>query len=65
MLNPDTEKANHVVSALFKNDGYCPCKLDKNEYTRCPCLEFRSSSKSGPCHCGLYIKAGEPNESVL
>ena len=44
-----------VENALKNNDGYCPCKLQKNEDTKCICKEFREQ-ESGVCHCGLYKK---------
>lgn len=51
----DKEKAKQVIEQLKANDGYCPCKLEKNEDTKCMCKEFREM-KSGTCHCGLYVK---------
>ena len=51
--NPDIVK--EIREALKNNDGYCPCKLEKSEDTKCICKEFREM-KSGECHCGLYVK---------
>lgn len=53
--NPDTETVQLVRQKLKQNDGYCPCKLIKNQDTLCVCKEFREAGL-GPCHCGLYIK---------
>ena len=42
---------------LKENNGYCPCRLDKNEDTKCMCKEFRdqiSRNEQGYCYCGLY-----------
>ena len=47
-----------VRQKLKDNDGYCPCKLKKNNDTKCMCKEFREQ-KSGICHCGLYEKIEE------
>lgn len=55
----DKKHVEAIKSALQKNDGYCPCRLVKNEDTKCPCKEFRESNESGKCHCGLYIKVEE------
>lgn len=44
-----------IMSALRKNDGYCPCRREKTEDTRCMCKNFREQ-ESGSCHCGLYEK---------
>lgn len=54
--NPDKEYANEVRKKLHANSGYCPCRLEKNEDTKCMCKEFREMKK-GICHCGLYIKS--------
>ena len=53
--NEDEETVQLVRQKLKENDGYCPCKLIKNEDTKCICKEFREADP-GPCHCGLYIK---------
>ena len=44
-----------IAMAVANNSGYCPCKVDKNDNTKCMCLEFRNQP-SGECSCGLYIK---------
>ena len=56
--NPDKEYAQKVRAKLKDNGGYCPCRLDKNEDTKCMCKEFRDMTE-GMCHCGLYIKVVE------
>ena len=53
--NPDAEQARKIALAVKKNDGYCPCKLERNVDTKCMCLEFRQQ-ETGICHCGLFIK---------
>lgn len=56
--NPDVELANEIYIALAKNDGYCPCKLEKTEETKCMCSEFKqviAAGEEGTCHCGLYV----------
>lgn len=55
-FNPDREEALRVMHAVKDNDGYCPCKLIKNEDTKCMCLEFRNQEE-GLCHCGLFYKS--------
>lgn len=52
-LNQDKELVNIILEGLRKNKGYCPCKLVKDETTKCPCKEFRETEQ---CHCGLFIK---------
>ena len=53
--NQDKQIVDKVLDALDKNNGYCPCKLEKNNDTKCMCKEFKEQ-KEGYCHCGLYIK---------
>lgn len=53
--NQDKQIVDRILDALDKNNGYCPCKLEKNNDTKCMCKEFREQ-KEGYCHCGLYIK---------
>lgn len=54
-VNPDKEYANEIRRKLKENDGYCPCKITKNEDTLCLCKEFREGP-IGWCHCELYYK---------
>ena len=54
-LNENKTLVKEIRKKLKENDNYCPCKLVKNEDTKCMCKEFREQ-ESGECHCGLYIK---------
>lgn len=49
-VNPDIGKI------VRDNDGYCPCMIEQNEDTLCPCKEFREQTKPGPCNCGRFEK---------
>ena len=53
--NQNKQIVDKILDALDKNNGYCPCKLEKNNDTKCMCKEFKEQ-KEGYCHCGLYIK---------
>lgn len=55
-LNPDEDYVKVVTQAVKDNDGYCPCKIIKNEDTKCMCKEFRERKTPGECHCGLFVK---------
>lgn len=44
-INPE------VGAAVRENGGYCPCLIEQNEDTKCPCKEFR---ETGKCDCGRY-----------
>ena len=54
-LSEDKELVKEIRIKLKKNDGYCPCKINKTDDTKCMCKEFREQ-ESGECHCGLYVK---------
>ena len=57
-LNPDKEYVQEVRTKLKENDGFCPCRIEKTEDTKCMCKEFRDMidrGEIGECHCGLYI----------
>ena len=54
--NPDFLHRKKIEEAVRNNGGYCPCKIEKNEDTLCPCKEFRDNNKSEYCHCGRYYK---------
>lgn len=54
-LSKDTEHVREVREALRKNDGYCPCRIEKTPETKCMCKEFLEQD-SGECLCGLYVK---------
>lgn len=54
-INPDLEERARIHQAVKDNDGFCPCQLEKNERTKCICLNFLEG-ENGWCHCGLYYK---------
>ena len=56
ILNPDKEIVKKIKEGLKKNNGYCPCRIEKTEDTKCMCKEFRELKETGICHCGLYKK---------
>ena len=54
-LNENKELVKSIKEKLKENNGFCPCRLVKNEDTKCMCKEFREQTE-GECHCGLYVK---------
>lgn len=54
-ITQNKELENAIRKALKDNNGYCPCRVQKTEDTKCMCKEFREQT-SGECHCGLYYK---------
>ncbi|WP_297965048.1 ferredoxin-thioredoxin reductase catalytic domain-containing protein [uncultured Anaerovibrio sp.] len=61
LLNEDADVVATVKAGLQKTGGYCPCRLEKSEDTKCMCKEFRDQIKNpdyeGYCHCMLYYKS--------
>ncbi|MBE6037107.1 MAG: ferredoxin thioredoxin reductase catalytic beta chain [Clostridiales bacterium] len=60
-LNPDQEVVKTVKEGLEQKGGYCPCRLERSEATKCICEEFRQQIADpefeGFCHCMLYYKS--------
>jgi ferredoxin-thioredoxin reductase catalytic subunit len=59
-LNQDEEIVRTVREGLAARGGYCPCRVEKSEDTKCMCREFREQIRDpnfeGYCHCMLYYK---------
>lgn len=55
-VSENKERVKEIREKIKANGGYCPCKLIKNEDTKCICKEFLEQKELGECHCGLYIK---------
>lgn len=60
-LNNNKEVVATIKEGLKRNGGYCPCRREKNEDTKCMCKEFRDQIEDpnyeGYCHCMLYYKS--------
>ena len=59
VLNDDKQLVDEIRQKLKENGGYCPCKLIKDQDTKCMCKEFREQITEGECHCGLYKRIKE------
>lgn len=55
-LSEDKVLVQEIREKLKENGGYCPCRIERTEDTKCMCKEFRESTILGFCHCGLYEK---------
>lgn len=59
-LNENAEVVNTIKEGLKMKGGYCPCRMEKSEDTRCICREFKEQMADpdfeGYCHCMLYYK---------
>ena len=60
-LNPDAAVVAKIREGLKMKGGYCPCRLERTEDTKCICKEFRDQMADpefeGFCHCMLYYKS--------
>ena len=59
-FNEDAELVAQIKEGLKRKGGYCPCRLQKTEDTKCICKEFRQQIADpefeGYCHCMLFYK---------
>ena len=62
-LNPDQTVVDMIREGLKRTGGYCPCRLERTEETKCMCQEFKEQvadpAFEGFCHCMLYYKSLE------
>ena len=60
-LNEDKEVVETVREGLKRTGGYCPCRLQRTDDTKCICKEFKEQMADpdfeGYCHCMLYYKS--------
>ena len=67
-LNEDKEIVDTIKQELKENNGYCPCKIIKNEDTKCMCKEFREQLTELNFFLGNAIKyitrAGKKNKDT-
>lgn len=65
-FNSDKEIVKTIKEGLKRTGGYCPCKFEKTEDTKCMCKEFRDQIKDpefeGYCHCLLYYKSNKKED---
>lgn len=58
--NENKEVVEIVKQGLKESGGYCPCRRERTEDTKCMCKEFRDQiadpNFEGLCHCMLYYK---------
>lgn len=51
-LSPDAEHVALIMKGLQKKGGHCPCRVNRDDTTLCPCDEFVGE---GICKCDLFI----------
>ena len=55
-LNEDSEYVKKIIEGIYRKDGHCPCRVNKDETTLCPCDEFVEKQL---CKCNLFVKIKE------
>ena len=67
-LNENKEIVEKIKEGLKKKGGYCPCRVEKTEDTKCMCKEFREQiadpNFEGYCHCMLYYKSNQIQKCI-
>ena len=62
-LNDNKEIVNEIREGLKHTRGYCPCRVERSDETKCICREFKEQIADpdfeGYCHCMLYYKSKE------
>jgi ferredoxin-thioredoxin reductase catalytic subunit len=62
-LNDDAQMVEVIKQGLRERGGYCPCRREMTEDTKCICREFKEQMADpdfeGYCHCMLYYKFKE------
>ena len=61
ILNPDKKYVEKIIEGIYKKDGHCPCRVNVDDTTLCPCDEF---IHDGICKCKLYIPMKEAEEKL-
>lgn len=51
-INPDRKYVDIIIDGLEKKEGHCPCRVQVDDTTLCPCDEF---IETGICKCKLFI----------
>lgn len=58
-LNQDKKYVSIIMEGLQKKDGHCPCRVNVDDSTLCPCDEF---IKDKICKCKLYVPIDDEKE---
>lgn len=59
-INPDKKLVSVIMEGLERKDGHCPCRINVDETTLCPCDEF---VKEKICRCKLYVPIESSDKS--
>lgn len=62
-LNDNKQIVQEIREGLKNTGGYCPCRVERTDETKCICKEFKEQMADpdfeGYCHCMLYYKSRE------
>jgi ferredoxin-thioredoxin reductase catalytic subunit len=58
-INPNRKLVDVIIEGLEKKEGHCPCRLNVDDTTICPCDEF---IEKGICKCQLFIPREDKKE---
>lgn len=62
-LNDNKQIVQEIREGLKNTGGYCPCRVERTDETKCICKEFKEQMEDpefeGYCHCMLYYKSRE------
>ena len=45
-----------IVEGIYRKDGHCPCRLQVDDTTLCPCNQFVNE---GICKCNLFVSIND------
>lgn len=48
-----------VTKDIKANDGYCCCRIVRDNHTRCMCKDFKEQQTEGLCYCERFMKIKE------
>lgn len=54
--NSDKKTYDLITSQIKENDGYCACRLVRDQNTKCICSDFKNQTTEGFCYCGRFQK---------
>ena len=60
-LNPDKKYVSIIVEGLEKKEGHCPCRVNVDDTTLCPCDEF---VRDHICKCKLFVPIEDNKEKT-
>lgn len=60
-INPDKKLVSVIMEGLERKDGHCPCRINVDDTTLCPCDEFVNEKI---CRCKLYVPIEDHEKNI-